>query len=305
MLLTSHGSWKRWILPAALACSILAPWGDRPVAEEPAGAAERQAPAVDWVQGPATGKLGDIADITIPAGFRFTGGAGTRSLLEFMENPTNGTELGMLVPDQAENDAFWFVVFEFDDIGYVKDDEKASLDADTILKSLKEGNEESNKVRKERGWGTVDLEGWEKQPFYNEATNNLEWATRATSEGTVSINYSTRVLGRKGVMRCDLVMGPGGLAAIAPKYQELLAGMSFSQGERYADFRSGDKIAAYGLTALIAGGLGAAALKSGLLAKFWKVIVVAVVAAASAVRKAVGALFGRKTPPPPEPTAIT
>ena len=31
----------------------------------------------------------------------------------------------------------WFAVFEFDDVGYVKDDEKDSLDANALLDSIK------------------------------------------------------------------------------------------------------------------------------------------------------------------------
>ena len=46
----------------------------------------------------------------------------------------------------------------------------------------------------------------------------------------------------------------------------------FKAGSRYAEFGQGDKIAAYGLTALVAGGAGAALAKSGLLSKMWKAI---------------------------------
>ena len=42
----------------------------------------------------------------------------------------------------------WFVVFDFSDMGYVKDDDKDELDAKAILASIKEGTEASNKVRK-------------------------------------------------------------------------------------------------------------------------------------------------------------
>jgi uncharacterized membrane-anchored protein len=74
-------------------------------------------------------------------------------------------------------------------------------------------------------------------------------------------------------MDIDLVLSPDQYAASVPRFDALLQGFRFQQGHRYADFIKGDKVAAYGLTALIAGGAGAVAVKTGLLAKFWKVLV--------------------------------
>jgi hypothetical protein len=45
---------------------------------------------------------------------------GTIKMMEAFGNLTNGTELGYISPLGME----WFAVFEFDDCGYVKDDEK-------------------------------------------------------------------------------------------------------------------------------------------------------------------------------------
>jgi uncharacterized membrane-anchored protein len=72
---------------------------------------------------------------------------------------------------------------------------------------------------------------------------------------------------------------------VVPEFEGLLGGLTFVPGQKYSEFRAGDKIAEYGLTALIAGGAAAVALKSGLLAKLWKVIVVALVALASAMKR--------------------
>jgi|GEM_PF-2619038 len=45
------------------------------------------------------GKIGSIAQVTIPKGWRFTDGNGTRSLLELYGNLTGETELGMLTTE--------------------------------------------------------------------------------------------------------------------------------------------------------------------------------------------------------------
>jgi uncharacterized membrane-anchored protein len=76
----------------------------------------------------------------------------------------------------------------------------------------------------------------------------------------------------------------------------LLNGYSFNAGESYAEYRPGDKVAEYGLAALIVGGAAAVAAKKGLfgvlatfLAAAWKFLVAAVVGALAWVRKKFGA----------------
>ena len=85
--------------------------------------------SLQWTVGPGSAKIGNQAEIKVPAGARFTGSQGTRKLLEMMHNPTNGSELGLLTNDELD----WFVIFEFEDIGYVKDADKEKLDGNAIL----------------------------------------------------------------------------------------------------------------------------------------------------------------------------
>jgi uncharacterized membrane-anchored protein len=73
-----------------------------------------------------------------------------------------------------------------------------------------------------------------------------------------------------------------------------MGGFQFSTGNRYAEWVKGDKVAAYGLTALVAGGVGAAAAKSGLLGKLWKAIVLGAVAVAAALKRFLASIFGSK-----------
>jgi uncharacterized membrane-anchored protein len=252
---------------------------------------------IRWQSGPAVGSLGDIAQISIPEGFRFTGQAGTRAFLELNQNPTDGSELGLLLP--ASENARWFVVFEFNSIGYVKDDEKDKLDADDMIASIRSGTEAANEERKRRGWSTMNIVGWHTPPFYDTRTNNLTWGITGASDGGQVVNYSVRLLGRRGVMNVDLVLAPEEVDAVVPAFEEVLGGFTFKPGSRYAEFVQGDKVAAYGLTALVAGGAGAALAKSGLLGKLWKAIVLGVLALVGAIKKLFG---GRGNEPEPANT---
>lgn len=273
------------LLAAAMMPAVPAAFAQDPAASAPPDTAAAQSgppeiPGVEW-QTEGMGQLGDQAEIRIPEGFVFTGQSGTQTLMKLMQNPVSGTELGFLAPPHLD----WFLVFEFDESGYVKDDEKDELDADAILSSIKEGQEHGNEARRQSGWPELHILGWFTEPRYNERTQNLEWATRNQSEGQEGINFNTRLLGRKGVMEVVLVGSPEKMPEILPVYEELLQGYSYKEGHRYAEWRKGDKVAAYGLAALAAGGATVMASKAGLLAKFWKVLVVAGLACAGLVKK--------------------
>ena len=87
------------------------------------------------------------------------------------------------------------------------------------------------------------------------------------------------------MMSAQLVADPASVDVSIAEFDQVLTSYSYNEGMRYAEFRPGDKLATYGLTALIAGGAGAAAVKTGLLKKVWKLLVFALVAIAGAVKK--------------------
>ncbi len=254
-------------------------------------AAAQEASDIPWQTGPGVGRLGDIAEIQIPEGYHFAGRDGVKRFLELTQNPASGGELGVLLPPGNDGGPPWFVVFTFSPIGYVRDDDKNELDAEAILNTIRKGTEAANREREKRGWGAMRIVGWEQPPRYDSITHNLTWAIRGGDQESEVINYSVRLLGRRGVMHADLVLSPEQLEATVPEFDGILTGFDFVQGNRYAEFVKGDKIAEYGLTALIAGGVGAAAMKSGLLAKLWKAIVVGVLAILAAIKRM---LFGSR-----------
>jgi len=255
----------------------------------------QEKPAFDWVAGPLRADLGKHAQVQVPEGYVFLGQKQAGELMQALGNPPTGQEEGVIAP--TAEDQNWMLVFEFDGMGYVKDDDKASLDADAILKSIRKGTEEANKYREKHGAPALTIVGWEVAPRYNETTHLLEWCIRGESEGRPMLNYNTRVLGRRGVMSATLLVGPEELEATLPTYRELLSTFDFMSGNRYAEFQKGDRVAEIGLTALVAGGAGALALKPGLFKKFFKLIIVGGVAVVSAIGRTVKRLFGKRGEP--------
>jgi uncharacterized membrane-anchored protein len=277
----------------------------RAQAPDPREEAQKTFASIKWDEGPGKVSIGKESELQLPAGYRFTGPDGTRKMLELMHNPTDGSELGLL----TNTDLDWFVIFEFEDSGYVKDADKEKLDPVALLDSIKEGNESANEARAERGWPPIRIVGWHTAPFYNKETNNLEWCIKGESQGRTIVNYNTRILGRGGVTSANLLVDPAALDKVLPETKTLLAGFSYLPGRRYSEWRAGDKVAKYGLTALVVGGAVGAAAKMGLLAKIaaklgklWKLIIIGLVSVLAALKKLVFRTKADKAPQP-EPAA--
>ena len=235
------------------------------------------------------------AHFRLTPAFRYLEKADTRRVLEQMwGNPPDDSVLGMIVPASPglAEDGSWAVVVTYSDDGYVSDEDAAKIDYDDLLKEMKDGVKEENAERKKNGFETVDLTGWAVPPRYDANSKKLYWAKELAFEGQQqhTLNYDIRVLGRRGYLSLNAVSGMSELPRVQAGMQQLLPMTEFDPGARYADYdKSTDKVAAYGVAALIGGGLAAKAglfAKLGLLlAKFWKLALIAVVGLGAGVRK--------------------
>jgi uncharacterized membrane-anchored protein len=235
--------------------------------------------ALAWVKGPTSVSVGDNAKLAIPADYVFLDAANTAKFEELNENLSGGKEV-MVAP----SDLHWSAYLEFNAGGYVKDNEK--IDADALLKALKEGTEDNNAERQKRGWSPLHVLGWAATPAYNHDTRRLEWATTLQSDNGTGVNFFTKILGRRGHTSVVMVAAPARLAEAEAALNQVLDGYAFNSGETYAEWKPGDKVAEYGLAALILGGAAAVATKKGL----WAVIGSFLVAAWKAVAAAMVAL---------------
>jgi uncharacterized membrane-anchored protein len=255
-----------------------------------------QQPRVNWVVGPTTVDLGkNLAELMLDGEYIFANAGDTRKLMEMIGNPPSNSEIGLIGPRTEGQD--WYIVFEHEAVGYIKDDEKGKIDADAIIKNIKAGTERSNEYRRKRGIPPLHVKGWYKEPYYDEETHNLTWAILGESGGTEIVNHNVRLLGRDGYISAVLVTDPKTLDGLIGELDGVIANVAYKQGRSYAEYVKGDKIAKYGLTALIAGGAATAAVKFGLfkyLAKFWKIIAVGAVAVFSAIAKAFSSRFKKK-----------
>lgn len=290
-------------LPFALCAQEAQPPADPAAAEAPAGEGDGVQAFIDSLKfqdGQITLSAAR-ASLTLPSGLRFLDGADAeRVLTDLWGNPPGSNAIGMLVPADislADGERSWAIVLQYEEEGYVSDEDAQEIDYTELLQEMQASAAESNEARKAQGYGSVEIVGWAEPPRYDASSHKLHWAKELAFEGQGehTLNYDVRVLGRHGVLVMQAVAGIGQLAQIKPGMTQALAAVEFGEGARYADFNPAtDKAAEYGLAALVAGGVAA---KTGLWAKLLALLVAGkklVIAAVVLLFAGIGKLFGRK-----------
>ena len=276
----------------ALTLSLALPLGAVAADEQEKPAEKQESPfaKLAWQKGPTKIALGSRADVSLAEHQAALPEADSSKFLELTGNlPSQGTQI---IASKT-----WWATFDFDDSGFVKDDDK--IDADALLKQIKASDEPANEERKKRGMALLTTDGWYTPPHYDSKTRQLEWALKlhASDDPKPVINYTVRLLGRSGYERAVQVSSPETLDQDVAEFKQMLTAFDFHSGEKYSEFRQGDRVAEFGLAALVAGGAAAVIAKTG----FWKVILAflaaswkLVAAGAVALFAGIGKLFKRK-----------
>lgn len=267
-------------------------------------------PAEDDLIGSLTPQMGTVelldgaAQLEVPENFRYINADDAQKFLEqWWGNPDGSGTLGMLLPAETESigEAAWGVVITYQEDGHVEDEDAAEIDYDELLASMQEDAKATNKRRAELGYEPVSLIGWAEKPYYDSSAKKLYWAKelRFGQSEVNTLNYNVRILGRKGVLVLNAVGNMSLLPELKQGMDQVLAFSDFNEGYRYSDFDSGvDKVAAYGVAALIGGKVAA---KVGLLAKFGALLLAfkkLIIVALAAIGGVVAKVFGRKKAAP-------
>ena len=242
--------------------------------------------------------MGGKAKIRLSDDFRFLDPADARKVLVDVWNnpPEAGSVTGMIVPKGINFlEDNWAAIIQWKDEGYVKDSDFEGTDFNKMLTQLKEQSSEANKERVSRGYPPMELSGWATEPHYDKASHKLFWAKSYKVNGPdEQLNYDIRVLGRSGYLEISILSAMSQLHDIETKAPTILGMVDFSDGNRYADFKPGtDKVAAYGIAGLIAGGVLA---KAGFFKLIWvgilaakKFVIIAVIAIGAWIKRMLGA----------------
>lgn len=234
--------------------------------------------------------------LNVPDGFVFLNPMQSKHLLvDYWGNTQDKVEgtLGTLVKEDAGiyyNVETAYVV-SYEDAGYVSDKDAASIDYDDLLKNMQEGIREENQNNPSgQKW---ELLGWAWHPTYDNQKKILGWAKHYKVDDNEVINYDVRVLGKAGFVVITAVASPESKAQLMADNNAIISSVVYDKGYTYADFNpETDHIAEWTIGGLVAGKVLAKAGFWAILAKFSKVIIVAIIAFFAAIRKKIARLFG-------------
>lgn len=244
----------------------------------------------------------DLATLDVPQSFYFLDAKDAeRVLVQAWGNPPGDEDLlGMLFPAKYTpfDSGAWAVAIDYSADGHVSDADAAKIDYDALLKQMKEDVRSANPERIKSGYEPIELVGWAEPPHYDAASRKLYWAKelRFGRSPDTTLNYEIRALGRSGVLSMTFVAAADKLAEINAGREAVLAMAEFNPGQRYEEFDSHvDKVAAYGIGALIAGTVAAKAgyLTAALL--LMKKLGVVVLVALAAIGRKLKSWFSRSS----------
>lgn len=256
-----------------------------------------------------------IATVTIPKSFKYLDAAQARHVIvDLWGNPDGeNVSMGMLLPEGygVMDDNGYVFNIQYDEIGYVKDDDAEDIDYNELLTQMQTETNEENATRTQQGYPAIKLIGWASKPYYDANKKTLHWAKELQfgEDAAHTLNYNIRVLGRKGVLVLNAISTTKELALVKKDVPQMLQTVQFNDGYAYNDFNpSVDEVAAWTIGGLVAGKILTKVGFLAILAKFGKIIVVGVIGLFGLFRNKISALFGRKPEPVlesgPEPLEI-
>ena len=104
------------------------------------------------------------------------------------------------------------------------------MNKDELLTAIKEGTEEANKERVERGFKPLHIDGWSEPPRYEKQQHHLVWALLVSDDDGPAVNFNTRKLGRRGFVSLNLVTDPQHLTEYKPAASTLIEATTFDKG---------------------------------------------------------------------------
>lgn len=145
------------------------------------------------------------------------------------------------------------VIYTIHKIGYLtKDDWNENIDKDKMLKEIKAGTAEANKLRGD-GYPDLFVDGWAQDPHLDHVQNTVYWAiTGHDANNNRFINAKALKLGREGYTEILWIGSPEQFTSSEVALEPVLANYNYKEGFRYADYIPGtDTVAAAGVGALV------------------------------------------------------
>lgn len=192
-----------------------------------------------WQTGPhrlRLGRSGCLLELTTDQQFADSGT--TQMMMDAAGNRPSGLEIG-LVPLSASGT---FLLFEYDDVGYIDDRPVRDIDHERLYLALEMATSKGNRYRSKLGIAAMELVGWIEPPHYEVDRHVLSWAVAAEQGPWRNVvNHTWCFLGLSGSVTVTLVAAHAQYELSVIEASETLSRLAFVKGRRYEDYAVGDK----------------------------------------------------------------
>ena len=172
---------------------------------------------------------------------------------------------------------------QFIDSGYVKMDDWKNVDTKAMIKEMNDDAKTWVEHSKEKNIAYATNLSWVMKPQLDNQKNIVYYAYKVEwSNDVVTLESKSLVLGRSGYAEITFVTPYKeniSLKTVSKSNKDKASTFKFESEKVYSEYKTGDKIAAVGIGALLATTLGVKALSPGLLAtlgkllaKFWFIL---------------------------------
>jgi len=192
----------------------------------------------------------------------------------------------------------------YSDVGYVNADDWKDVDASELLKNMSQATEDANQERVKNGVSPMHTDGWIQPPVYDATRKSVRWVVGLHDADGKFVNAVALQLGRGGYERFTLVSDGSNPQADAAILANAVRGYQFKKGFRFSDYVQGDKLAGFGIAALVGTAAGATIAKTVgfgavllLIKKFFVLILAAAAGAWGYVKRFFGANKMQVGPP--------
>jgi uncharacterized membrane-anchored protein len=261
------------------------------ISDSPPGANERRAAEIGKLNWLHEGKLQlalSNSTLSLPVGYHAVLGTDANRLVELVNAQSEKIADAYLIDPTSGSE----MVIEYVDSGYITLDDLSEMNPTKMLQDIKDATEDGNSARRAAGINEMHVTGWLQQPTFDRSTNTAYWALGATSGGGGLVNAIALRLGRNGYEKFIWITSPDQFSYVGGMLDVVLRTHSFDAGYRYSDHIGTDKVAGYGIAALVGAAAGAKAVKIAaagglilLLKKLWFLPIVLIGVVWGAIKK--------------------
>ncbi|WP_208858071.1 DUF2167 domain-containing protein [Halomonas aestuarii] len=216
-------------------------------------AIENEVANLPWETEPADYHLSKSnSSVYLPQGLALLRGDGARRFMYLSQ----GVEHPNIEATIINYDNLTQVTFAYQDSGYVSIDDWSEIDPDDLLEGIRKNTEKANEERIENGLPKLHVTDWLVKPVLDEKNYAAYWAILAEEGSGNVVNAVALNLGKKGFEKVTWVGTKEQYLNSDGFLETILDEHDFDQGFRYADYSTGDKVAAFGIATLVAATAG-------------------------------------------------